>query len=91
MDKKRDRLQILHDILRAIQEKGPKAKPTHVLYKSNLSYTILNGHLAHLMEKEFILEEEEAEGKRTYSLTDKGFKFLADYQVVRNFVESYGL
>ncbi len=46
MNTRRDRVEIVFDILRSIQEKKTKMKPTHLLYKSNLSYkykTIVNG------------------------------------------------
>jgi len=86
---RRDRLQILHDVLHAIQLKGPKAKPTHILYKANLSYKVLQEHLNEMMRQEMIVEEV-LEEKKTYSLTNKGFKFLQEYQMVREFMNSYG-
>ncbi len=87
---RRDRLQILHDVLRAIQTKGPQAKPTHILYKANLSYKVLQEHLTEMMRQEMIIEEVIDE-KKMYSLTDKGFKFLQEYQMVREFMSSYGI
>ena len=38
MNKKRDRLQVIFDILKTISEKSGRIKPTHILYKSNMSY-----------------------------------------------------
>lgn len=87
---KRDRLQILHDVLSAIQEKGPEAKPTHVLYKANLSHKVLTEYMEEVLSQN-LAQEKEVDGKKTYSLTEKGFKFLQDFQVVQNFLESYGL
>ncbi|MBR9699383.1 winged helix DNA-binding protein [Candidatus Woesearchaeota archaeon] len=91
MNKKRDRLQIIHDILLAIREKGSQVKPTHILYKSNLSHQMLMEYLQELIAKGFIIEEGDKKGKKVYSLTDKGYDYLRDYTVIKGFVDSYGL
>lgn len=91
MSRKRDRIEIIHDILNAIREKGDKIKPTHILYKSNLSHKMLTEYMNELIEKSFIEENEDKKGRKTYSLTDKGFNYLSDYNSIRSFMESYGL
>jgi predicted transcriptional regulator len=90
MTKKRDRLQIIHDILKAIQDKNGRIKPTHILYKSNLSHQMLEEYLGDLLAKEFIVINEGKNGK-TYSLTDKGFEYLSKYRLIMDFVDSFGL
>ena len=89
MSRKRERTIIIHDILSAIRDKK-EAKPTHILYKSNLSHQMLTEYLTELISKKFVLEKEE-KGKKTYSLTDKGFNYLEDFSVIKAFMESYGL
>ena len=90
MKAKRDRLQVIHDILKAISDKNSKIKPTHILYKANLSHQMLEEYLAELLEKGFILVH--ADGKnRTYSLTQKGFDYLNKYKFIIDFTESFGL
>ncbi|MBN2566731.1 winged helix DNA-binding protein [Candidatus Woesearchaeota archaeon] len=91
MAKKRDRLEIIHDILLVIREKGDRIKPTHILYKSNLSYQMLTDYLNELIGKGLILTKEDKKGKRTYALTDKGYRFLTEFKMIRDFLESYGL
>lgn len=91
MSKKRDRLEIIHDILLAIRDKTGVVKQTHILYKSNLSHQMLVEYVGELIEKEFILEKEDKKKKKYYELTDKGFNYLNDYKVIRGFVDSYGL
>lgn len=91
MSKKRGRLQIIHDILKSIRDKGGSIKPTHLLYKSNLSHQMMRGYLQELQEKHFIREEKAKKGGKTYVLTEKGYKYLAEYQKVIKFVESFGL
>ena len=88
--KKRERLQIIHDILRAIREKDGKIKPTHILYKSNLSPKMMNDYLSELLEKGLIEEQRTKQGK-TYSLTLKGFEYLTKYKMISEFLESFGL
>ncbi|HLC85510.1 MAG TPA: winged helix-turn-helix domain-containing protein [Candidatus Nanoarchaeia archaeon] len=91
MTKKRDRLEIIHDILLVIRERGDRVKPTHILYKSNLSHQRLQEYMTELIGKGFIIEKQAKGGGKTYELTDKGFNYLRDYATIRNFMESYGL
>ena len=88
--RKRSHLDIVFDILRYIQEKGENVKPTHILYKSNLSSQMLKDYLKELLDKHFIKENNTKKGK-TYSLTEKGFNFIKDYKVIKSFTISYGL
>ena len=91
MRRKRDRLEIIHDILHVIRKKGSGIKPTHILYKSNLSHQMLTEYLGELIEKGFIVEKIIKKGKKNYVLTDKGFNYLSEYRVIREFADSYGL
>ncbi len=90
MGKKRDRLQIIHDILKAIQDKNNRIKPTHILYKSNLSHQMMEEYLEELMEKGFVVMNSDKTGK-TYSLTQKGFDYLNKYKLIAEFADSFGL
>lgn len=90
MNRKRDRLQIIHDILKVIKEKNGRIKPTHVLYKSNLSHQMMDEYMKELLEKGFIVEENGKEGK-TYSVTLKGQQYLNQYRLIINFTSSFGL
>ncbi len=90
MNKKRDRLSIMQDILLFVAEKKGLAKPTNILYKSNLSYQMLTEYLTELISKGMVKENNNNDKKRTYSITDKGMNFLRDYKVIKKFMESYG-
>lgn len=90
MARKRTRLEVIKDILEVIKSKNGKIKPTHILYKSNLSYQMMEDYLKELMEKELIREQKTKQG-RTYMLTDKGFDFLAEYGRIQAFTNSFGL
>lgn len=94
MGRKRDRLEIIKDILNVIREKSGKIKPTHILYKSNLSHQMMEEYLQELIKKGFIVEQPlSTKGKstKTYSITDKGIRFLDKYRMIVDFTESFGL
>ncbi len=90
MAKKRDRLQIIYDILKAIQDKNNRIRPTHILYKSNLSHQMMEEYLKELMEKGFVIETK-TEQSKVYSLTQKGFDYLNKYKLIAEFADSFGL
>ena len=90
MNAKRDKLQVIYDILKAISDKNGKIKPTHILYKANLSHQMLEDYLTELIQKGFVIELNKKEGK-LYSLTQKGFDYINQYQYVIKFTTSFGL
>lgn len=90
MPKKRDKLQIIYDILVAVQEKDGRIRPTHILYKSNLSHQMLEEYLDELIAKKFLVVNIQKQGK-TYSLTQKGYDYINQYKLIINFVDSFGL
>ena len=81
---RRERTEIIHDILVAIRTKG-EAKSTHILYKSNLSTKMLSDYLPELIEKGFITEKTDTKGRKSYLLEDKGFQYLSDFTIIKSF------
>ena len=63
MTSKRSRLEIIYDLLNAIHEKGGNIKPTHLLYKSNLSHDKMKKYVEELA-KQKLLEKTERKGKK---------------------------
>jgi predicted transcriptional regulator len=90
MTKKRERLEVIHDILKAIRDSNNDIKPTKLLHSSNLSPQMFKDYIDELTRKEFIIENGE-EGKKSFSLGKKGFEFLEKYQLIKNFIENFGL
>ena len=90
MNKKRDRIQIIYDILKTIADRNGKIRPTHILYKSNLSSQMMNEYLTELLSKGFLIEQMMKRGK-TYTLTKKGFDYIEKYRLIVDFIESFGL
>ncbi len=93
MVKKRNKVEIVNDILSSIQHKG-EIKPTHIMYKSNLSHTLMKSYLEELINKEFVKEtSREYKGhKHSYFIiTDKGLQFLEKFKKMKEFEDTFGL
>lgn len=88
-EKQRSVLRIHLDILNAVSEEGD-AKPTHVLYKANLSHERLVKYLDELTSKGLIQVKQDGEN-RTYRLTPKGVSFLLEMRRAEAFVRGFGL
>jgi len=96
MSARRSRLELVFDILIAIQNKGGRIKPTHLMYKSNLSHKLLNNYLDELVEKGLVTVEEEMMRKKkapmkTVIITEKGLGFLEEFRRMREFTDAFGL
>lgn len=90
MAKKRERLEVIKDILQAIRD-NRNIKPTRLLYASNLSPQMFKEYINELIEKRFIQLEVNKDEKKSFSLTKKGNEFLQEYRTIENFVENFGL
>ncbi len=88
---KRDKVEIIGDMLSEIQHKNGRIKPTHLMYKANLSHAQLKSYLEELLDKEFVEKTETPKEHYTYIiLTDKGNKFLQRWREMRQFETSFG-
>ena len=90
MAKKRERLEVIRDVLKSIST-NRKIKPTRLLYASNLSPQMFKEYINELLSKGFIQFEIDKKEKKTFSLTPKGQEFLQEYKTIENFVENFGL
>jgi len=88
--KRRGRLEIIADILKSIKNKEGKIKPTHLLYKSNLSHAKLKEYVNILMKKGMI-EEKEVKGRKMFIMKELGYKFLSEFERIKEFSDSFGL
>ncbi len=87
---KRSKLDIVYDMLRAIEDKGGKIIPTHLLYKSNLSHQRMKLYLEELKQRNLIVEAHHKD-KLHYELTDEGRKFIQNFKQMKQFTEAFGL
>ena len=90
MAERRNKFQIILDILSLLQRKGGKIKPTHILYGGNLSYNRLKKYLKELEDKGLIQQIHEKE-KTFYIITDKGLNFLSEAKKIKQITDAFGL
>jgi predicted transcriptional regulator len=90
MTERRTKIDIMNDMLLSIQQKGGKIKPTHLMYKANLSHKLLSKYVEEFMEKGFI-NEEHTKNHKVYILTDKGIDFINQYRKMKDFKELFDL
>jgi len=81
--KNRHRLEVFYQILQSA--KKPTFK-THIMYKSNLSYTRFKRDLELLVEKGLILRIVK-NPHDIYQTTNRGSEFLKAYQTVKSILE----
>ncbi len=90
MAKKRGRIDIINDMLTSIMNKGGKIKPTHLMYKANLSHTLMKSYLEELVEKELI-NEVKNKNYTYFILTDRGHEFIEKFRQMKEFEKTFGL
>ena len=90
MKSRRDRIDVIYDILAAIEREGGSIKPTRLLYRSNLSYKLLSSYIAELMRRG-VIREELVKRKKVIVLTEDGKKFISELRKMKRFLESFGL
>jgi len=90
MERKRSRMQIIFDMLNLINNKHGRIKPTHLMYKANLSHKQMSLYLEELTKKGLVSSEEE-KGKKEIILTKKGKDFLIKYAQMIEFEDTFGL
>ncbi|MBT7903605.1 hypothetical protein HN587_07110 [Candidatus Woesearchaeota archaeon] len=91
MSKKRDRLEVIYDILNTVRNNKNNIKPTPLLRYSNLSSQRFAEYYSELINKQLIRESEDKKGKKFITLTDSGFKYLEKYKTIIGFIEEFDL
>ncbi len=90
MERKRSRIDIIADMLLSIQNKGGKIKPTHLMYKSNMSHSQMKSYLEELIGKNFV-SKVNTNNYEYLMLTDAGSKFLERLKEMKEFEKTFGL
>lgn len=80
---------MIRDLLE-ILKKDREVKITHLIYKANLSNNSIKPYIEELTEKNMI-EKCDEDDKKRFKITQKGLKFLDEYNKIVILSESYGL
>ena len=87
---KRERIDIIYDMLKSIQDKNGMIKPTHLTYKANLAHRQLKLYLQELMEKNLVerMKNKEAD---FIIINDNGRRFMQKIREMREFEQTFGI
>ncbi len=83
-------MEIISDILMIIQDKGGKIKPTHLMYKANLSHKQMKLYLDELISNKLI-EKAVIDEQSKIIITNKGRDFFLKYNQMKEFEKTFGL
>ncbi len=86
----RSRIRIIADILRILGDSDVGLKVSELVRKSNVPYVRLTDILDELIKKGMIKQMDSEEGQ-IYIITEKGIKFLKEYEKFSKFAESFGI
>jgi predicted transcriptional regulator len=90
MARKRERIDIIEDMLSSIQQKGGRIKPTHLMYKSNLAHTQMKSYLEELVSKSLISKVKN-DNNEYILITDAGCEFIKKIREMKEFQKTFGL
>lgn len=91
MNRKRDRLEVIYDILKVIRDKNNSIKPTPLLRYSNLSSQSFSEYYKELLSKGLVKELLDKKKRKSITLTDKGFEYLEKYNMIKGFINEFDL
>jgi predicted transcriptional regulator len=78
-------MEVKIDILQAISEGA--GRPTHIMYRSNLSWAVMRNFIKGLEEQNLVISTV-VEGRKNFILTPKGIRVLNTYANVRKQLEN---
>ena len=86
---KRNKLEIIRDILLILRNNRGAMRPTPLLRRSNLSSSRFKEYFGDLKEKELV--KVEGDKNKLVVLGEKGQRFLEKYQTIINFIDEFEL
>jgi len=87
---RRNRIDIVENILFLLSS-NKNMKPTHLMYKANLSNVQMKGYLEELVRKSFISKSISDKNNSYLSITEQGKKFLEKINEMKEFEKTFGL
>ena len=90
-NRKRERLEVIHDILKIVSDHNNSIKPTPLLRYSNLSSSSFSEYYSELIAKELVKEITDKNSRKYITLTDKGFRYIEKYRLILGFINEFEL
>ena len=75
----RSKMEMHLDILKILAQKGP-LKLTHIMYKSNVNFSVLKEYLDFLIKQELIEEKTLRKERIAYAVTQRGLAVLGYFR-----------
>ena len=83
-------MDIISDMLSIIRERGGSIKPTHLMYKANLSHKQMKGYIDELIGKKLIETGDFARDHKI-RITKSGVDFNLKYMQMKELEKTFGL
>ena len=83
-------MEIISDMLAIVQSKNGTIKPTHLMYKANLSHSQMKLYLDELIARSLIKKDDIKTGTMI-TITSNGREFLFKHNQMREFEKTFGL
>jgi predicted transcriptional regulator len=84
MTNRRNKIQIINDILIEIKTSGNELKISRLIFKTNLTHTRIKKYLQEMCLFGYIINK-----NKRYALTEKGNNLINEFNKVKNIIDAF--